>query len=539
MIRVIDFKFIPGFSRFFCDFLSKNNFISERLLFYDEAFKNEEIIHEKLKSYTNRNEVAKLIKKSCANIIFSENQKLHLEILSKDNTLVVVTSLNPYFLGGPLSISYKILTTIFLARKLSEKFPSYNFVPVIWIEDNDHDCIKPFQVTLLNNNFEIVNLPLDGKRLSQWRNSISNYLIFEHLINFLEIHIQTNEYSEKNPPLSKFLMNLYKSETSLTKTFIQILHHLFKDYGLLFLISSDCRAQNSFAQILYKEIENFGASYAIIEQANRLLENKGIVVKSKNSLSNLFFHFEDKRVKLEWNSTKKKFILNEYEIGLSEILNFFERNSEKFSPNVLLRPICQDFILPTIAFVQSSSEIVFFAQLKELYQWHNVVMPAVSPRHSISIIPKRYSNLLNTETFFYFLKPKEHFEEELYNQYRNSSIQSKIQVLEKNIIQNYESLKEIGTYVDRTLNYTAEIHIKNSKEAIDKYINKIYRAEKRKILHENKELITLNTLLYPNDTLQERILASVSALFNFDSNLLKKIEPIFNTNSNKHYLIEL
>ncbi|MFN3307437.1 MAG: bacillithiol biosynthesis BshC, partial [Candidatus Kapaibacteriota bacterium] len=347
MIKEIDFKIIPGLSRFFLDFLSKKGFICERFLYFDELLENEEIVERKLKSYINRDEMIKLVKVSSSNLDLSENQKLNLELLSKDNTLVVVTSINPFFLGGPLSVLYKTLTSIFIAKKLSTRFPNYNFVPIIWIEDNDHNCTRSFQINLLNKNYELVSIPVDNKMFSLWRNSISDFRIPKTLINFLEIHIHTNEYVEKNSETSTFFINLYKSETSLTKTFVQILHYLLKNYGLLFLVSSVCRVHNSFAKILIKEIETPGASSKIIEKANKLLGSRGIQIKSKNSFLNIFYHTKDRRVRLDLNLIREILCLDGIEIERKEIVDFFEKNSNKFSPNVLLRPICQDFILPT------------------------------------------------------------------------------------------------------------------------------------------------------------------------------------------------
>ncbi len=540
MIREIDFELLPGLSRFFCEFLSKKGFIRERFLYFDELLQTEKIIEQKLKSYKNRDEMMKLVKEISTNIELSKNQKANLELMSKDNTLVVVASINPFFLGGPLSVLYKTLTSIFIARKLSIRFPYFNFVPIIWIEDNEHNCLKSFQITLLTKNYDIVNIPINTEVITNWRSSISNFRIPENLINFLEIHIHSNEYIETSLETSTFLINLYKNETSLTKTFVEILNYLLKDYGLLFIISSECRAHNSFAKILIKEIETFGASSKIIEKANKLLESKGIGVKSKNSFLNIFYHTKDKRVRLELNLFKKTFNLDGIEITEKEIVEFFEKNTDKFSPNVLLRPICQDFILPTIVSIQSPSEIVFFAQLKELYKWYDVIMPGIVPRHSITVIPAEYSDLVNTKTLSYFLKDKSNFEEELYHRFRNLSLQSQVENIEKNIAFDFESLREIGARLDKSLNFVGEKHIKKSKKSIDAYINKIYSTERRKILHDNKDLIKLNTFLYPNGSLQERTFALATMLFLFGTNyFIKTLEPIFNVTSNKHYVVEL
>ncbi|MFN3307420.1 MAG: bacillithiol biosynthesis BshC, partial [Candidatus Kapaibacteriota bacterium] len=123
---------------------------------------------------------------------------------------------------------------------------------------------------------------------------------------------------------------------------------------------------------------------------------------------------------------------------------------------------------------------------------------------------------------------------------RNLSLQSQIENLKKNMTLNFDSLREIGARLDKSLNFVGEAYIGKSKKSLDAYIDKIYSTEKRKILLKNKNLIKLNTILYPNGTIQERTLALATLFLMFDKNyFIRTIEPVFKSASNKHYLVEL
>ncbi len=139
--------------------------------------------------------------------------------------------------------------------------------------------------------------------------------------------------------------------------------------------------------------------------------------------------------------------------------------------------------------MQSLSEIVYFAQLKELYQWYNVLMSTVSPKHSIAGIPKTYSNLISSKTIFYFLQPQESFEENLYKRSRDIFLHNKIKDLESNIYHNLEALKEIGASLNKSLNFVGEFFVEKTKKLLDSFIDKIFLTEKREILSNHKELL--------------------------------------------------
>ncbi|MCX7909556.1 MAG: bacillithiol biosynthesis cysteine-adding enzyme BshC [Ignavibacteria bacterium] len=532
------FEEIPGFSKLFNDFLKRTSFFEERFHYLEDLLISDKLIQKKLTSYQNRELFSKIIEISNSNLELSYKQKINLEKINKENTAVVVTGQQPAFFGGPLYIYYKTYTTIKIANLLSEKYPEYNFVPVFWIEDNDHDCIEAFQTIFLDKNYNLVEIPIDEICLNTWKLPLSEYYLSESNYKFLDFYLNFSSFYDKNFEFSKFLSELYNSENSLVKSFKSILNKLFNEDGILFIEASKCRQYKAFKEILYRELDNFAASYSIIETANSLIESQGYHIQAKNSLPNLFFHSNTKRTKIVWNEAKKTFILDGFEVPEDEILHFFESNIDKFSPNVLLRPICQDFLLPNVLSVLGPSEIGYFAQLKELYYWHQVQAPAVIPRHSISFITSKFWDLVETKGFTFFLKNSKEIENFIYSSLRNLDLLETINNLEKEFANIFEKLSELGSKFEQSLIISAEAHYKKSLKNFNSLIAKIFTAEKRNILEKNKEFYQLNNILYPKGSLQERLLGFVFPILLFGEEKFKaEIQPVIERPSTKHYLV--
>jgi bacillithiol biosynthesis cysteine-adding enzyme BshC len=536
----INFEDVPGFSKQFCDFLKKTSFFSERFIYEDNLFQNDSFIQSKLKNYLNRHLFNQIVQKSNSILHLSNKQKENLSLLQETNTLVVTTGQQPGYLGGPLYTLYKTFTAIRLAEKLADRYPSYNFVPLFWIEDNDHDCIEAFQTVLFDRLGEIIEVPVDKACLKGWKKPVSELYLSDDHLAFFEAFLNLSSSQSKNSNVAYQFKEIYSTEKSLSKSFQRILNYFFSDAGLLFISAKECRINNAFSEILSKEFESFGASFSIIETSNHLIESQGYHIQAKNSLPNIFYHSEEQRTKVEWKSQNRTFVLGNIEIPDKEILQFFEKESTNFSPNVLLRPICQEYILPNIASVLGPSEIGYTTQLKELFEWYQIHMPAIVPRHSISILKKEHSSLFENYGFTFFSRNRREIEDELFNKNRNLELLKKIEKIENQFIEAFEDLKNLGASIDKSLLTSGEAHFQKSFKPLKSYISKIYSAEKRNILNKYKELLSISNFLFPKNTLQERIVSLILPSIIFDEReFFEKIENVTNQTQTHHYIIYL
>ncbi len=538
MILSLEFDKIPGFSRLFCDYIKNEQFISERMSNEIQLLQNTKLIDEKLKSYSKRNLFSELIRKSNLEIDLSEKQIENLSLLSKENTLVVVTGQQPAIFGGTLYTLYKSLSAIELAKQLKVRFPDFNFVPIFWIEDNDHDYFEATQVFLFDRQYNPISPQLNHSNQDILRKCICDITIDSAITEFLEFYIEANNFSSLQPHFSLEILNFYKKSRYLATAFQKILNLVVGKEGMLFISSSICRQNNAFADILRKELENPGASNEIIEQANRKIERFGYHIQVKSSPVNVFYHSNGERIKIQLNGETQKYkIKNQYFTAL-ELLQLFSKNPFNFSPNVLLRQICQDHILPNIASIHGPSEIGYTTQLKEMYQWFDVVMPAIIPRHSITFLPKKFQEYIENYGFDFFFKPPETFDSILYEQNRDKNLKESIQALELRFQSVFDEMKQIASKVDITLLASSEAHSKKSFRAFESLKDKIFSNERKTILNKLSHLRSINKIIFPKGTLQERMIASIYPLLEYgQSDFIEIINQVFKQPRNKHYIV--
>jgi len=538
MLLEIEFEKIPGFSRLFCDFLKRAPFFIERLADEQNLFENHQIIEKKLKSYTKRKQFLQLLAESNSDIELTEQQKENLKVISKENSVVVMTGQQPAVFGGPLYTLYKSLSAIQLCNKLKEHYPDYDFVPVFWLEDNDHDIQEATQVYLLDNLGNPLAPDVSQSSNPNKKQSISNLPIDNNLISFLEFYLESNNFTLSQPLLVSQILNFYKNEKYLVVPFKKIINLVTGKFGLLFLSSSLCRKNYAFVEIIQKELEYAGTSNKIIETTNQLIESKGYHIQAKSSVVNIFFHLDGERIKVNLDTETNKYRIKNEIYSAQELLTLFKNFPTNFSPNVLLRPICQDFIVPTIASILGPSEIGYTTQLPELYNWFSVVMPAIVPRHSLTFVPAEFSKNLAGYEFEILFQSRESLEKMIYFQNRDIELLQQIENLEIRFKSIFKEMQEIASCIDRTLVASSDAHFSKSFRFFQALKEKIFSNERRKILEKFRSVLYLNRLIFPKGTLQERFFATIYPLLIFGTEKFSNtIEPIFTKPRNKHYLI--
>lgn len=536
------FDSLTGFSKLFVDFLvNRTSFFQERFPSNSKLFGSVAFIEQRAKNFRQRVNLLTLIQNSCDEIVFSNEQLLNFALLSKDNTFAVVAGQQPGFLGGPLFVLYKSLSAIHLCYKLKEIFPDFNFVPIFWVEDNDHDTYEVSQIYSFDFHFEPVRLACCSDCRKTDRVPISKKCYNEEIEDIIEYFLTLSNGFELNPELSSFLTDTYKKGEGWSSSFLKVLNYFLCDYGVLFVRSSIAREKGMLSQIIQKEIGHFGYSNSLVETANALIEAYGYHIQAKTSVVNAFYHQDNERHKILWNPDKSLFQIGQEFLNHIELIQLFENESINFSPNVLLRPICQDLIIPNVASIVGPSELGYSTQLKELYQWFGVDMPAVVPRHSATIL---LNSLINNqipikEVGFYF-QPISNIESALFRKLRSKEIQEIIDNSYSNVKKTFDELRKAAIFLDKSLERSADSHLQKIINILEAFEAKIVAAEKRSLIKEFEPHKQINSFLYPNGSLQERM---VTLLFPFSlfkrSEFFEKISEIFHQPNNAHYVISL
>lgn len=544
MLYSYPFSSLTGFSKLFVDFFdSEASFFSERFPSNSSLLSSESFVERRAKNFKQRKQLLELIHNSCKEISFSKEQILNFNSLSKDNTLVVVAGQQPGFLGGPLFILYKSLSAIYLSFKLKEIYPNFNFVPIFWVEDNDHDSYESSQIYSLDtdSNNEVVHFFCCSDCKKTDRIPISEKTFNEGIEDVVNHFLAVSNGFEPNPELNNFIAEIYKMGKEWSSSFIKVLNYLLCENGILFIRSSVARKMGLFAPIITKEIDNSGQSNNLIESANTLIESYGYHIQAKTNTVNLFLHIGKERHKILWDSERHLYQIGNELLNYNELVLIARNKSTNFSPNVLLRPICQDWITPNIASIVGPSELGYSAQLKELYEWFEVDMPAIIPRHSLTILPTSlFKNQASLPDVAFYLQPMSNIESILFQKLRNKEIQEVIDRSYRSIQHIFTTLKEAAISLDKSLEKSADSHCKKATNIMEDFERKLISAEKRRLFKEIEPHRNINSFVYPNGSLQERM---ITLLFPFSisthKEFFKKTGEIFSQPNNAHYIILL
>ncbi|OGU56733.1 MAG: bacillithiol biosynthesis cysteine-adding enzyme BshC, partial [Ignavibacteria bacterium RBG_13_36_8] len=345
----IKFEDIPGHQNLFLEYLYNYENVSR---FFEKNFRNLEMYPEffaRISSniHLNRKGISEIIKSQYEGFKISKQTRHNIELLSSEKTLAVVTGQQLGIFGGPLYTFYKIITAIKLCKYLKENFDEYHFIPIFWLEGDDHDLDEVRSINIINNNNEQTNIGYDdGLPPEANRGSVGNLLFNDNLDTvFAKLSEVLRDTEYKNEVID-LLSSHYKKGASFRGAFRNLLFDLFDDQGLIIFDPLDVDVKKMLKPIFRKEIEDFrNHAAAVVERSAELDESYHTQVKIKPI--NLFLLEDNERLLLEPVEDEFRPKGKRKKIPKEEILSILETEPERFSPNVLLRPICQDYLLPT------------------------------------------------------------------------------------------------------------------------------------------------------------------------------------------------
>jgi bacillithiol biosynthesis cysteine-adding enzyme BshC len=532
----IEFSDLKYFSKLFQDFINLEDFISNRFpsnnLVHQEEFFNSRIDE----TFDKRNVLINSILESMKFVEFSGAQKINLDKLINKMTLAVVTGQQPGFLGGPLYTIIKCISAIIKSNELNVKYPGYNFVPIFWVEDNDHDLEESANAVIYDNNYQPLNVKIDFEFEGIAAYQKFNETIYAEIQKIIEIIPRNNLGSEFIGKLFSF----YKQGNSWSDSFIAYNSYLTERFGLLFVKSSELSNTGIYKDLIIEEISNPGKIKTFVDNtSNQLIEN-GYHIQAYPSVINLFFHKKSLRHRIEF--IDNHYFIDELKLSKSEILEIAHKVSENFSPKVLLRPVFQDYIIPTAAYIGGPGEIAYLAQIKEIYESFDITMPLINSRHSATFIDnssKRGLNKFNKNTE-YFMRDFLIIESELASELMGEKTE-KTFIDSEHLIRNvFSELNEHIIAIDSQIEKTSLTSLNKIIEQIENLKKKTISLLKRREEDKFNKYKKMSNLIYPNKTPQERIFSSANFIAQTGlDNFLKNLFQLAEQEPNCHLVIDL
>lgn len=328
------------------------------------------------------------------NINAHEQAFASLERLRDPKALVVVGGQQGGLLMGPLLMIYKAISIIRMAQE-AELTLGRPVVPVFWVAGEDHDYDEVNHTYLLTSEPAVKRIRLSHS--SEGRTPVS-YLhltdeTWEEALNEVESILPQTEFKEE---LMSDIRHIAAESDSLTEQCARIVAKLFGEYGLVLLDSADPALrkveQAMFAELIHKQVKLKGA----VEKSEEAVLQAGYelqAVHHKDS-ANLFYIHKGERVLLLWDGVSYRDREGQVQFTSDELLAELEQHPERFSNNVLTRPLMQEYLFPVLATVLGAGEIAYWAQLKESFRAMDMRMPLLWPRMSFTLIEGTLQKLL-------------------------------------------------------------------------------------------------------------------------------------------------
>lgn len=465
-----------------------------------DSYQHRDVLHTALKAQYGRSGI------KCPGI----------DKLLKSNTYAVTTGHQVCLFTGPAYFIWKILTAVRTCKALDESYPDSEFVPVFWMATEDHDFEEA-------NHFNV-----HGKRF-EWESGQGGAVgrmettgldeIAEELEEFLGVGYQSGE-------LNKLFKDAYLKHNNIADATRCLVHSLFADYGVVVIDGDDPTLKRLMVPIFKDELLNETSSKAVRSASEQLSATYSLQVSPREI--NLFYLEGNIRSRIEREADGTFTVVNTaLKWPESEILMLLDDHPERFSPNVILRPLYQEVILPNLAYVGGGGELAYWFQLKEIFDNYGVSFPILMLRNSVEFIDLKVQTWLNelglstTDIF----KPRIEIENRLLLNKAATSL--RLQGQRELMEQLFLEIEKQMIQVDPNLSRSIKSGFVKAEKILASLEKKMLRSERRKQAELTEKLDKIFSALFPGGGLQERNVSFAEIQLELGDGFLNRILECF------------
>ena len=338
----------------------------------------EKQFQEKQTQFTisSREVLVSALKKQYESVAISEATKHNISSLLEFNTFTITTGHQLNLFTGPLYFLYKIISVINLTKTLQSKYPDQNFVPVYWMATEDHD-------------FEEINyFNFKGKKI-RWNKASSGpvgRLSTKDLEAVFEVFEKEIGTSQNANYIKQLFEDSYLKHETLAAATRFLANELFGEYGLVILDGDDADLKREFIPFIKEELL-FQKSHQEVIATIETMKSYEIQVNPREI--NLFYIEDNLRERIIFENNNYKVNNTSLHFSKEELLALVEKSPEKFSPNVILRPLYQEVILPNLCYIGGGGELAYWFELKSYFDSVGVVFPILLLRNSVLLTTEK------------------------------------------------------------------------------------------------------------------------------------------------------
>jgi len=493
----LSYKNTGYFSSLICDYLDKKDSLKP---FYQNfsnlnGYKQQIALKQNCISASSqtRQVLVSALKLQYKKVQASEPSLKNIQSLLSENTFTVTTGHQLNLFTGPLYFLYKIVTVINLAKELKCAFPDKNFVPIYWMATEDHD-------------FEEINyFNFKGQKV-KWNGSAGGAVGqlstkgLNEVFNEFSKNIGSNKSAEY---LKELFEKAYLKHENLADATFYLANELFSSYGLVIIDADNSGLKRLFVPIIKDELVNQTCFKAVNKSAKELAElHYKIQVNARDI--NLFYLLKNKRERIVFEQNTYKILNTDLVFTEAQILEAVDLHPERFSPNVLMRPLYQERILPNLSYTGGGGELAYWFEMKAYFDSVGVPFPILLLRNSVLVMNQKQLlklNKLNLKVEQLFLKQTD---------LNNLAVKALSDInldlsVQKVTIQNlFTELKTLALQTDKS--FIGAVNAQEHKQinGFEKLEARLLKAQKRKYNELTKRIFNLQNDLFPNQSLQER-----------------------------------
>ena len=516
----VTFKNTGYFSKIICDYLEKKESVQD---YYDHfpdlnGFEKQIALRKGKNKMLDRNSLVQTLREQYKNISISPGTKNNIELLLKENTFTITTGHQLNLFTGPLYFLYKIISTINLTTQLKKEFPENNFVPIYWMATEDHDFeeIQYF-------NFHSQKIKWDRKANGAVGRLDTEGL--DQVFDDFSIRLGTSKNAESIKTLFK---RSYLEHNNLANATRFLANELFGSYGLVILDADNKELKKRFIPYIKEELfeqtsfKEVSKTVATLEQSYKIQVNPREI--------NLFYLDDNLRERIIYEDGNYNINNTNLSFSKEAMLKMVTDSPEKFSPNVLLRPLYQEVILPNLCYIGGGGELAYWFELKKYFDVVDVPFPILLLRNSAVLYTlKQLKKMkrLNISNKDIFIDQNKLVNKKIKD---ISEINIDFSKQRMQLQKMFYDLETLSNQTDPSFLGAVKAQEKKQVNGLNKLETRLLKAQKRKMKEVVDRIITLQDQIFPNQSLQERNTNFSEFYLNYgDSlipNLINALDPL-------------
>ncbi len=472
-----------AFSPFFIDYIQQKETLRQFYNRFPEVNNFEDQIAEKTIAFpqSHRDALVLSLERQYQGITISDAVQKNISFLKDPKTFTITTGHQLNIFTGPLYFIFKIVTIINACKQLKAQYPEFNFVPVYWMasEDHDYEEIKYFRLHGKKHIWSTDQTGAVGRFTTKGLDTLAK------------------------EAGAKVFTEAYTKQKNLSAAVRYYVNALFENEGLVVLDGDDRSLKSEFKNVIREDILR-SVNKSFVDHTDTSLQALGYKTQIFCREINFFYLTDGLRSRIEKEGDHFKVLDTELSFSATEIETLIENEPEKFSPNVILRPLYQEMILPNLAYVGGPAEVIYWLQLKNVFAHFHTPFPILMPRNFGMVVDHEVARKLSKTG----VELKELFKEKhvIFKDWALQNSKNKLNTTDEQTETSkiFEQLRIRAEAIDKTLGPNVGAEGKRTLKSLEKIEQKMLRAEKRLHADKLRQIESVKDALFPNGSLQER-----------------------------------